>query len=81
MILLTAHLVSAIKVYYVLPDTLSPVHCPSQPCATLSQYLQDNSTLSFVSDVEYYFLPGVTTSMMIQNVKILCYLEILNFPH
>ena len=70
--LLTAHLVSATKVYYVLPDNISPVHCPSQPCATLSQYLQDNSTLSFVSDVEYHFLPGehrVTTNMMIQHVE------------
>ena len=63
------HLVPATKVYYVLPDNISPVHYPSQPCA---QYLQDNSTLSFVSDVEYHFLPGehqVTTNMMIQGVE------------
>ena len=70
--LLTTHLISATKVYYVLPDDISPVHCPSQPCATLSQYLQDNSTLSFVSDVEYYFLPGehlVTADIVIHHVN------------
>jgi len=70
--LLTAHLISATTVYNVLPDNISPVHCPSQPCATLSQYLKDNSTISFVSDVEYHFLPGeylVTTNIIIHHVK------------
>ena len=70
--LLTTHLTSATKVYYVSPDDISLVYCPTQPCATLSQYLQDNSTLSFVSDVQYHFLPGehlVTTDIVIHHVN------------
>ena len=70
--LLTAHLFSATKVYYVLPDNFTYRSCPSQPCATLSQHLQEISELSFVSDVEFHFLPGehqVTTSIMIQHVN------------
>ena len=49
---------TAIKILYVLPDNVSDVNCPSQPCATLDQYLLDNGSLSVLSDVEYYFLPG-----------------------
>jgi len=68
----TAKLVYGAKVYYVLPDDASSTTCPSQPCATLSEYLQDNSTLSFVSDVEYQLLPGehrVTRNIDIHHVN------------
>ena len=41
--------------FFVLPDNSS---CTFQPCATLSEYLLDNGTLPFVSNVQYYFLPG-----------------------
>ena len=44
--------------HVVLPDNVSDVNCPSQPCATLGQYLLDNGSLPVLSDVEYYFLPG-----------------------
>ena len=43
---------------YVLPDNISHVNCPSQPCATLGQYLLDNGSLPVLSNVEYHFLPG-----------------------
>ena len=50
---------AAVEVLYVLPNNLSNDSCPSQPCATLSQYLlDDNGTLPVVSNVEYHFLPG-----------------------
>ena len=50
---------TATKVLYVLPDNVSDVNCPSQPCVTLGQYLLDNDgSLPVVSDVEYRFLPG-----------------------
>ena len=44
---------------------------PSQPCATLSQYLLDNGTLPVVSNVEYHFLPGehhVPANIVLQNL-------------
>ena len=71
-LLLNIQLVSGAEVYYVLPDDASSTTCPSQPCATLSEYLQDNSTLSFVSDVEYQLLPGehrVTRNIDIHHVS------------
>ena len=37
------------KLLYVLPDNESVVNCPSQPCATLGQYLLDNGSLSVLS--------------------------------
>ena len=49
---------TATEVLYALPDNSTNVSCPSQPCATLSQYLLDNGTLPVVSNVEYHFLPG-----------------------
>ena len=49
---------TATKILYVLPDNVSDVNCPSQPCATLGQYLLDNGSLPVLSDVEYRFLPG-----------------------
>ena len=50
---------ATMEVLYVLPDnSTDAVSCPSQPCATLSQYLLDNGTLPVVSNVEFHFLPG-----------------------
>ena len=49
---------TATTVLYVLPDNVSDVNCPSQPCATLGQYLLDNGSLPVLSNVEYHFLPG-----------------------
>ena len=50
---------TATKILYVLPDNVSDVNCPSQPCTTLGQYLLDNGfLLPVLSDVKYYFLPG-----------------------
>ena len=49
---------TATKILYVLPDNVSDVNCPSQPCATLGQYLLDNGSLPVLSNVEYHFLPG-----------------------
>ena len=50
---------AANEIFYVLPDnSTNAVSCPSQPCATLSQYMLDNGTLPVVSNVEYQFLPG-----------------------
>ena len=49
---------TATKILYVLPDNVSDVNCPSQPCATLGQYLMDNGSLPVLSNVDYYFLPG-----------------------
>ena len=61
LLLFIVHVISmctATKILYVLPDNVSDVNCPSQPCATLGQYLLDNGSLPVLSDVEYYFLPG-----------------------
>ena len=52
------HVISATRILYVLPDNVSDVNCPSQPCATLGQYLLDNGSLPVISNVEYHFLPG-----------------------
>ena len=50
---------TATEILYVLPDNVSDVNCPSQPCATLGQYLLDNDgSLPVLSDVEYRFLTG-----------------------
>jgi len=63
---------TAIEILYVLPDnSTSAVSCPSQPCATLSQYVLDNGTLPVVSNVEYHFLPGehhVPANMVLRNL-------------
>ena len=63
---------SASEILYVLPDnSTSVVSCPSQPCATLSQYVLDNGTLPVVSNVEYHFLPGehhIPANMTFQNL-------------
>ena len=50
---------AATKVLYVLPESsANATSCPSQPCATLGQYLLNNGTLPVTSNVEYHFLPG-----------------------
>ena len=62
----------SVKLFYVLPDNDTAVSCPSQPCATLSQYLLDNGTLPVASNVEYHFLPGehrIITNMVLQNLQ------------
>ena len=63
---------TATKLFYVLPDnSANNVSCPSQPCATLSQYWLHNGTLPVVSNVEYHFLPGehhVPANMALQNL-------------
>ena len=63
---------TATEILYVLPDnSTDAVSCPSQPCATLSQYLSVNGTLSVVSNVEYHFLPGehhVPANMTLQDL-------------
>ena len=63
---------TATEILYVLPDnSTSVVSCPSQPCATLSQYVLDNGTLPVVSNVEYHFLPGehrVPANMVLKNL-------------
>ena len=59
---------TATSILYVLPDNVSDVNCPSQPCATLDQYLLDNRSLPVVVNAEYHFLPGehyITTIMQI----------------
>ena len=61
LLLSIVHVIStctATKILYVLPDNVSDVNCPSQPCATLDQYLLDNGSLPVLSDVVYQFLPG-----------------------
>ena len=65
------YLSTATEILYVLPDNSTNVTCPSQPCATLSQYTLDNGTLPVVSNVEYHFLPGehhVPANMTLQNL-------------
>ena len=63
---------TATEILYVLPDnSTDAVSCPSQPCATLSQYLSVNGTLPVVSNVEYHFLPGehhVPANMTLQDL-------------
>ena len=63
---------TATEILYVLPDnSTNAVSCPSQPCATLSQYVLDNGTLPVVSNVEYHFLPGehhVPAKMLLHNL-------------
>ena len=62
---------TATEIFYVLPDNFTTVSCPSQPCATLSQYWLHNGTLPVVSNVKYHFLPGehyVPANMVLQNL-------------
>ena len=63
---------TANEILYVLPDnSTDATSCPSQPCATLSQYLLNNGTLPVVSNVEYHFLPGehhVPANMTLQDL-------------
>ena len=62
---------TASEMYYVLSDDSTNASCPSQPCATLSQYWLHNGTLPVVSNVEYHFLPGehhVPANMVLENL-------------
>ena len=62
---------SATEIYYVLSDNSTNASCPSQPCATLSQYWLHDGTLPVVSNVEYHFLPGehyVPANMVLKNL-------------
>ena len=72
-ILIAAHFcIVSTEILYVLPDNSTNTSCPSQPCATLSQYYSlDNGTLPVESNVEYHFLPGehhVPANMILQNL-------------
>ena len=60
---------TATEILYVLPDNVSDVNCPSQPCATLGQYLLDNGSLPVLSNVEYRFLPGEHHLANIINIE------------
>ena len=75
---------TATEVLYVLPDILTnAVSCPSQPCATLSQYVLDNGTLPVVSNVEYRFLPGehhVPANMTLHNLHNFSVIGIVSKP-
>ena len=68
------YILTATERLYALPDKLTnenATSCPSQSCATLSQYLLDDGTLPVVSNVEYHFLPGehhVPANMILQNL-------------
>ena len=72
---------TATEMLHVLPDNSTNVICPSQPCATLSQYWSDNGTLPVVSNVEYHFLPGehhVPANMILQNLQNFSIIGIIN---
>ena len=72
---------TAAEMLYILPDNSTNVICPSQPCATLSQYWSDNGTLPVVSNVEYHFLPGehyVPANMMLRNLQNFSIIGIVN---
>ena len=73
---------TATAILYVLPDnSTNAVSCPSQPCATLNQYVLDNGTLPVVSNVEYHFLPGehhVPANMILHNLYIFSMIGIDN---
>ena len=63
---------TATRLFYVLPANDTHTNCPSQPCVTLSSYLEEKSILSSTSDVEFHFLPGehhVTSNMEMWNVS------------
>ena len=68
--------------FFVLPDDSADISCPSQPCATLSQYLLDNNgTLPVVSNVEYHFLPGehvIPANLELLNIKNFTFVGIMS---
>jgi len=69
-------IVIAPEIFYVLPDNSTNGSCPSQPCATLSQYLMDNNgTLPVVSNVEYHF-PG--EHQILANIELINIMNNLN---
>ena len=65
-------IVIANKRFYIIPENSTIANCPSQPCATFSRYLLNNSITTFASDFIIYFLPGnhrVITDMEMWNVS------------
>ena len=57
------------NIFFILPDISSNTSCPSQPCATLSQYVLDyNGTLPVLSNVRYHLLSG--EHCVPQNLKL-----------
>ena len=67
-----ASISSATRFFYVLPANNAHVSCPSQPCVTLSDYLNNKRVTSSIVDVEFRFLPGehhVTSNMEMWNVS------------
>ena len=75
---------TATEILYVLPDNVSDVNCPSQPCATLGQYLLDNGSLPVLSNVEYHFLPGehhvvrvISIELAVNLVDLVCHQQSL----
>ena len=59
----------ATRKFFVLPDNST---CTFQPCATLSEYLLDNGTLPFVSNIQYYFLLGehhIPANILLQGLQ------------
>ena len=59
----------ATRKFFVLPDNST---CTFQPCAIFSEYLLDNGTLPFVSNVQYYFLPGehhIPANILLQGLQ------------
>ena len=65
-------IVTANKIFYIIPENSTIANCPSQPCVTLSQYLLNNSITTVVSDINIYFLPGnhhVIVDMEMWNVS------------
>ena len=81
-LLTIVHVIStctATEILYVLPDNVSDVNCPSQPCATLGQYLLDNGSLPILSDVEYRFLPGEHHVVSSINIRDAFNLSLIGF--
>ena len=67
---------TATKILYVLPDNVSDANCPSEPCATLGQYLLDNRSLPVLSDVEYRFLPGEHHVVKVISIELALHLTL-----
>ena len=77
MIMAVLNMSKSSEQFFVLPDNSTNVRCPSQPCATLSQYLMDNNgTLPVVSNVEYHFIPG--EHQVLANIELINIMNNLN---
>ena len=67
---------TATEILYVLPDNVSDVNCPSQPCHTLDQYLLDSRSLPVLSNVEYRFLPGEHYVVKVISIELAVHLTL-----